>query len=219
LKTLRQSALILALLPTLGEAAFALEPDRPTNEPPAAASPAPAPPAGTSTPLPQINVSGAPAKPRQPTLRQPGSHVTTGPRRATSPARPQAAPSAPAAQAAPAPASGTPNAGAGPLTAPALASQMSVTGDDLNARPVTRPGELLEAAPGLSVTQHSGEGKANQYFLRDARGIGLPPRARSRYRAVSWSAAGVVLQWASSRRGSASSLPPRSSSRCSRRDE
>ena len=39
-------------------------------------------------------------------------------------------------------------------------------GDDLNARPVTRPGELLEAAPGLSVTQHSGEGKANQYFLR-----------------------------------------------------
>jgi outer membrane receptor protein involved in Fe transport len=31
---------------------------------------------------------------------------------------------------------------------------------------VTRPGELLEAAPGLIVTQHSGEGKANQYFLR-----------------------------------------------------
>jgi hypothetical protein len=43
---------------------------------------------------------------------------------------------------------------------------MTVTGDDLNARPVTRPGEILEAAPGLSVTQHSGEGKANQYFLR-----------------------------------------------------
>jgi outer membrane receptor protein involved in Fe transport len=49
---------------------------------------------------------------------------------------------------------------------PNLASQMAVSGDDLNARPVTRPGELLEAAPGLSVTQHSGEGKANQYFLR-----------------------------------------------------
>ena len=29
-----------------------------------------------------------------------------------------------------------------------------------------RPGELLEAVPGLIVTQHSGEGKANQYFLR-----------------------------------------------------
>jgi outer membrane receptor protein involved in Fe transport len=47
-----------------------------------------------------------------------------------------------------------------------MASQMTVTGEELNARPVTRPGELLEAAPGLIVTQHSGEGKANQYFLR-----------------------------------------------------
>lgn len=47
-----------------------------------------------------------------------------------------------------------------------MASQSSVTGEELNARPVTRPGELLEAVPGLIVTQHSGEGKANQYFLR-----------------------------------------------------
>jgi len=47
-----------------------------------------------------------------------------------------------------------------------MASQMNVTGADLNARPVTRPGEVLEAAPGLIVTQHSGEGKANQYVLR-----------------------------------------------------
>ena len=31
---------------------------------------------------------------------------------------------------------------------------------------MTRPGEILEAVPGLIVTQHSGEGKANQYFLR-----------------------------------------------------
>ncbi|WP_249780686.1 TonB-dependent receptor [Bradyrhizobium sp. dw_78] len=43
---------------------------------------------------------------------------------------------------------------------------MTATGVELNARPVTRPGEILEAAPGLIVTQHSGEGKANQYFLR-----------------------------------------------------
>ena len=43
---------------------------------------------------------------------------------------------------------------------------MTLTGDELNARPVTRPGEILEAVPGLIVTQHSGEGKANQYFLR-----------------------------------------------------
>ncbi|MBO0758651.1 MAG: TonB-dependent receptor, partial [Bradyrhizobiaceae bacterium] len=43
---------------------------------------------------------------------------------------------------------------------------MTVTGQELNTRPVTREGELLEVAPGLIVTQHSGEGKANQYFLR-----------------------------------------------------
>ena len=33
-------------------------------------------------------------------------------------------------------------------------------------RPVLRTGELLEVVPGLIVTQHSGDGKANQYFLR-----------------------------------------------------
>ncbi|MDB5961740.1 MAG: TonB-denpendent receptor, partial [Massilia sp.] len=31
---------------------------------------------------------------------------------------------------------------------------------------VYRPGEILEAAPGLVVSQHSGEGKANQFYLR-----------------------------------------------------
>jgi outer membrane receptor protein involved in Fe transport len=33
-------------------------------------------------------------------------------------------------------------------------------------RPLLRPGELAEVIPGLAVTQHSGSGKANQYFLR-----------------------------------------------------
>ena len=33
-------------------------------------------------------------------------------------------------------------------------------------RPILRPGELAEAMPGLAVAQHSGSGKANQYFLR-----------------------------------------------------
>ena len=47
-----------------------------------------------------------------------------------------------------------------------MASQTTATGEELNARPVTRPGQVLEAVPGLIVTQHSGEGKANQYFLR-----------------------------------------------------
>ncbi|MGL9618647.1 TonB-dependent receptor [Bradyrhizobium sp. U531] len=49
---------------------------------------------------------------------------------------------------------------------PSMASEITVSGDQLNARPFTRPGEALEAVPGLIVTQHSGEGKANQYFLR-----------------------------------------------------
>ncbi|MDR3484893.1 MAG: Plug domain-containing protein, partial [Bradyrhizobium sp.] len=62
--------------------------------------------------------------------------------------------------------SGAPNAAAGPSGPPNMASQMTATGEELNARPVTRPGEILEAVPGLIVTQHSGEGKANQYFLR-----------------------------------------------------
>jgi len=49
---------------------------------------------------------------------------------------------------------------------PQLASQMTVSGEDLNARPVARSPEILEAAPGLAVVQHSGSGKANQYYLR-----------------------------------------------------
>lgn len=61
---------------------------------------------------------------------------------------------------------GAPNAGSGPSTEPSMASQTRVSGEELNARPVARPGEILEATPGLIVTQHSGEGKANQYFLR-----------------------------------------------------
>ena len=41
-----------------------------------------------------------------------------------------------------------------------------VTQQQLEARTVYRPGELLEATPGLIVSQHSGEGKANQFYLR-----------------------------------------------------
>ena len=46
------------------------------------------------------------------------------------------------------------------------ASVGTVTEEQLAARTVYRPGELLETTPGLIVTQHSGEGKANQYYLR-----------------------------------------------------
>src|SRR5262245_2936571 len=83
----------------------------------------------------------------------------------------------------------TPNPSAGPtagptgastvlpavtVTAPAelerqwtgAASEQKFSGETLNTRPISRPAEILEATPGLIVTQHSGEGKANQYFLR-----------------------------------------------------
>jgi len=46
------------------------------------------------------------------------------------------------------------------------ASQGTVTGTLLEDIPLLRPGEVLETVPGLAVTQHSGDGKANQYFLR-----------------------------------------------------
>lgn len=49
---------------------------------------------------------------------------------------------------------------------PSAASAIRFTGAEVNAVPFTRPGEALEIVPGLIVTQHSGEGKANQYFLR-----------------------------------------------------
>jgi outer membrane receptor protein involved in Fe transport len=41
-----------------------------------------------------------------------------------------------------------------------------VTAELIANRPALRPGELLEFVPGVIVTQHSGDGKANQYFLR-----------------------------------------------------
>lgn len=46
------------------------------------------------------------------------------------------------------------------------ANEGVVTQQQLEARTVYRPGELLEAVPGLVVSQHSGEGKANQFYLR-----------------------------------------------------
>lgn len=46
------------------------------------------------------------------------------------------------------------------------ASEGRVGAVDLRSRPLAREGELLETVPGVIVTQHSGEGKANQYFVR-----------------------------------------------------
>lgn len=46
------------------------------------------------------------------------------------------------------------------------ASQGSISHGEIEQRPVLRTGEILEFVPGMVATQHSGSGKANQYFLR-----------------------------------------------------
>lgn len=45
-------------------------------------------------------------------------------------------------------------------------SQGRVGREDLRLRPILREAELLETLPGLIATQHSGDGKSNQLFLR-----------------------------------------------------
>jgi len=46
------------------------------------------------------------------------------------------------------------------------ASEGIVGYGDITLPPIMRVGELVEAVPGMVATQHSGTGKANQYFLR-----------------------------------------------------
>src|SRR5262249_17868054 len=85
-------------------------------------------------------------------------------RRAESPRRTNPVRMAPARQSAQT-AQMAPSVSAG-APQPKAASEKTFSGDEILARPYSRPGETLEATPGLIVTQHSGEGKANQYFLR-----------------------------------------------------
>jgi len=46
------------------------------------------------------------------------------------------------------------------------ANQGSISAADMALRPLLRPGEIVENIPGVIVSQHSGSGKANQYYLR-----------------------------------------------------
>lgn len=46
------------------------------------------------------------------------------------------------------------------------ASEGTIGQEQIATRPILRPGEVLEEIPGLVISQHSGEGKANQYYLR-----------------------------------------------------
>jgi len=54
----------------------------------------------------------------------------------------------------------------GSLAPRLAASQGLVTPRKLASRPLLRVGDILESVPGLLISQHSGEGKANQYYLR-----------------------------------------------------
>ena len=45
-------------------------------------------------------------------------------------------------------------------------TQGVVTAEQVALLPIARPGDVLETIPGLVISQHSGEGKANQYYLR-----------------------------------------------------
>ena len=45
-------------------------------------------------------------------------------------------------------------------------SEGTVNAAQIENRPLLRAGEILEVVPGMSVSQHSGDGKANQYYLR-----------------------------------------------------
>jgi hypothetical protein len=46
------------------------------------------------------------------------------------------------------------------------ATQGVVTAHQIDSRPIMRAGEVFETVPGMVISQHSGEGKANQYYLR-----------------------------------------------------
>ena len=46
------------------------------------------------------------------------------------------------------------------------AAQGTIGMQDLDTRPLLRVGEIMETIPGMIATEHSGGGKANQYYLR-----------------------------------------------------
>ena len=48
----------------------------------------------------------------------------------------------------------------------AAASEGTIDQEQIATQPLLRPGEILEQIPGVIISQHSGEGKANQYYLR-----------------------------------------------------
>ncbi len=146
----RRLASATFLASTLCASVWAQTPSTP--QPPAAdAAPATANTLPASMQLPTIRVIAPHTKPRL-TRRKPTQTAVPGASNASAPASPYQ--------------TGAPNIAGGTPVVPQLASQMTFSGADLNARPVARPGEILEAAPGLAVVDHADGGKANQYYLR-----------------------------------------------------
>ena len=124
----------------------------PSGEAPAANTPESAAPSGPSntTELPTITVSAKPppTPPKRNVAPQAAATAAPHPRRRR-PTRP-ALPTWPG----------------GRPSCRKWRVRWSISGANLNSRPVAEPAEILEAAPGLAVVQHSGSGKANQYYLR-----------------------------------------------------
>lgn len=117
--------------------------------------------------LPTIEVGGVKHRVSGATRPAPARQVS-GPVRALPPAAPAPAPSVATtgSQAVP----WSLDEARAPLAQPkrpdAASSVRTFTGAQVNAIPFAQPGDALEVAPGLLVAQHSGSGKANQYFLR-----------------------------------------------------
>jgi opacity protein-like surface antigen/outer membrane receptor protein involved in Fe transport len=145
------------VLERLCAGASAQTPSTPAAEPSPGPSalPAPAPqavppfgPSDTATTIPTITVTANRLPAKRPPASQRGAARSATPV-SVSPYR-----------------TGAPNVAGGAPVVPQMASQMVISGSELNARPVIEPAQILEAAPGLAVVQHSGSGKANQYYLR-----------------------------------------------------
>ena len=126
----------------------------------------------TASPGAENGTSTAPAAAASSTGAQLPTIVVSSKRKPPKHPSPRKRTAASAATSAPTPAppspyeTGAPNTAGGATITPTMASQMTVSGEDLNARPITRPGEILEAAPGLMTVMHADGGKANQYYLR-----------------------------------------------------
>jgi opacity protein-like surface antigen/outer membrane receptor protein involved in Fe transport len=132
----------------LAQAAQTPAPSSPVAETPAASTPDAKDSGGTR--LPMVTVTAA--KPRPKRTARPANQTPQAPPAALAPPSPYD--------------TGAPSVAGGATVAPSMASEMTISGSDLNDRPITRPGEIVEAAPGLMTVMHADAGKANQYYLR-----------------------------------------------------